>query len=1381
MKIDNIFMPEYFPGERRCVIMYKSRRKRIFAKKTAAVMIAAALITSAILPVASEIAGMSASVMAAGYTAAGSLQTDGDYTYYVNSDGGAVIYKYSGDAEAVVPDKLGGIEVVSLGRGAFSDCTKITLPAVSQLHISSGAFDGCDKLVSIVIPKGAQSLTTEDDAFVDCTSLQSFVNEADSLMGVRVSGGILYDDSMSKLICYPAARTADYYRAPSSVQNVSEYAFRNMKNTAQVLFVDCNSLNELNPAAFNGADNLRHIYLSSSMSVGDYLPVFDVPSLESISVDSSNPYYTSVDGVLYSASGEDLLCYPSGRQQTSFVLPGSVKTVNAESLALNKYLQSITVEGGSSAAFTSADGVLFSENEDGVRTLVSYPAGKTNEAYSVPEGVTQIGSSAFMNNTNLRAVSIAENVNTVCSDAFKNCTSLESVDIGSALQSMPVNPFAGCISLSQIRTTGNETFFVMDNVLYSRTNLTDGITGAAGDVLVFYPMTKTDTSFTVPEGVSRIGTEAFAGNGYLNFVNAGVNVSFIEYGAFSSCTALKNVAFGSSVEFISSKAFSDCISLEQFALPDSLEQLGMDVFSGCEKLEYVSSSGRNIISDNGVLYSADGSELLCYPEGMNRKEFTVPDSVRVINSCVFKNNKFLEILDLGRNLESAEGEIISGCTSLRDLFIHSSTKTIDLTELRGMNGITVYGDDNEEARRFALRSGCNYSGYSSSWFVNASYIDKTQVYTNQAVRLYGYAKGADDSYTYAFEYKTDDEDAFTPIGTKFDGSDTADFVVKTAGKYIIRITAKNEEGKTQEKYFDVNVKGGIANKSYIDKNKIFLGESVNLYGVAKGGSGDYEFEYQYKPSSKNTWTKLKAFSDTKQVTFTPKDSGDYDIYIKSRDSENNYSNKKYTLTVSEVTVLKNYSKLSASSVKVGETIKINAKASGGKAAYKYAFYFRRRGNAKWNTIGTEFGTASVASFKPAGVAIYEIKVDIRDSAGQFASKTLVLSASNGKFENISTISTDFISQENTPIKLRGMAVGGSGSYKYAYYFKRAVNKKWNSLGTVFGTQTSVTLTTTAVTDYDVMISIKDQDGTVLSKTFRISSTIPDELKNNSTVSAEAVNLGNSIRLSGAASGGVSPYKYTYQFKRSINTSWKNIGKADTSSTSATLTPVSAAQYDLRVIVKDAAGKETIKTFTSSAYELVNESLISSETILIGSSATISAKLSGGLGDCRYSYYCKSQNDKEPVLMGEENTENSRFVFTPENAGEYELTAKITDGCGLVSEKTFTVKVNEQLQNTSEINALTIKKGEMIRMTASAVGGIGEYKYAYYYKRSDNTTWTAIGVEFDSRTTETMEPSSVSVYEFKVIVRDNTGKTAEKVFTVNVKSSGSDELPIIPAN
>ena len=88
---------------------------------------------------------------------------------------------------------------------------------------------------------------------------------------------------------------------------------------------------------------------------------------------------------------------------------------------------------------------------------------------------------------------------------------------------------------------------------------------------------------------------------------------------------------------------------------------------------------------------------------------------------------------------------------------------------------------------------------------------------------------------------------------------------------------------------------------------------------------------------------------------------------------------------------------------------------------------------------------------------------------------------------------------------------------------------------------------------------------------------------------------------------------------------------------------------------------------------------------------------------------------------------------------------------------------------------------MIRMTASAVGGIGEYKYAYYYKRSDNTTWTAIGVEFDSRTTETMEPSSVSVYEFKVIVRDNTGKTAEKVFTVNVKSSGSDELPIIPAN
>ena len=44
----------------------------------------------------------------------------------------------------------------------------------------------------------------------------------------------------------------------------------------------------------------------------------------------------------------------------------------------------------------------------------------------------------------------------------------------------------------------------------------------------------------------------------------------------------------------------------------------------------------------------------------------------------------------------------------------------------------------------------------------------------------------------------------------------------------------------------------------------------------------------------------------------------------------------------------------------------------------------------------------------------------------------------------------------------------------------------------------------------------------------------------------------------------------------------------------------------------------------------------------------------------------------------------------------------------------------------------------------------------------------------------MTPSSISNYEFKVVVKDDSGATAEKIFNVTVKPSGRDELPIIPA-
>lgn len=1356
-----------------------NKKAKHFARRSASVMIAAALITSVIVPSAA-IAGASVSVNAAEYTDSGSVLTDGDFRYYINDDGNAVIEKYTGSSsELVIPDTIGGLQLGGLGRGAFAGCTKITLPAVNDLVISSGTFLGCSELKTITFPDGLASVTVADDAFRDCTALEAFVNEG-SAEGIKVSAGMLYDGAYHKLICVPAATDRKEFYVPSTVNSISGYAFRNNKNTELISFRSCTGLTAIDPVAFAGAASVRTILLPKSISFADNDIGFEIPTLESLEADSNSQLYSTVDGVLYTKDMSSLVYYPAGKSSAAFTLPASVSSVNAESLSSNPYLSEITVEGGS-GVYSAANGVLFSD-KDG-RTLVLYPRGKKDKSFTVPADVTRIGSYAFMNNSVLTSVNISDAVTEVCSDAFRNCSALSSVSIGSGLYMMPTNPFTCCPKLSGFTVSQNNSYFyTQDGVLYYRSPLEAADQEGSGEMIYLsvYPAAKNNTSFTVPENVSVIGAEAFFGNPCLKSVNAGASTLYIGYGAFSYCDALETAGFGSKLTDLSEFAFGGCSSLNAVTLPSSLENIGDTVFDDCTKLSGISGSGAGFITENGILYSKNKEKLICYPAAKADTSFTLPDSVRTMSRGAVRDNTYLEFVDLGSGISDVYGDVFDGCTALKGIAVSHETENFIISDISAQADPVIYYSNNNAALSFAIMKGFRHSSYISSYFANASYIDKDETYTSKPVKITGVAIGAKDNYSFTFEYKAANDQSFTTIGGSSGSCVTAEFAPKKAGRYIIKVTAKNSGGDTDVKYFDILASEGIANRSTADKSKLFLGDKVTLTGAATGGTGGYLYEYMYKLSTKTSWSKIKAYSADTSAVFTPKAAGKYDLCVKAKDSAGNISTKKFTLEVSEVTLLKNNSVVSAENVKVGNSVKVTAKASGGKTPYRYSFYFKRSNNTKWNLKGTEFGTETSFKFTPTAAAVYDIRVDIKDASGQMVSKTLKVSASNGVFENISTISTDFITEENTSVKLNGIAVGGQGSYRYAYYFKRASNSKWNSIGTVFGTKSTATLTTTALTDYDVMISIKDETGTVLSKTFRITSSIPAELKNDASVNGEAFLKGDTIRIQGAASGGVSPYKYTYQFKRSVNSTWKTIGSADTTAKNASISNIAAAEYDIRVIVKDSAGKTVTKSFRAAGYDLVNSSTVSTSTIIIGSTVTISSKLTGGTGGCTYSYYYRIKGDENWTPIGQENVTSATATFKPEQAGSYELMTKITDGTGLVSEKTFDITVNEQLSNTSTINKTELKKGETVVLNGSAEGGIGAYSYAYYFKKASAQSWKPIGTEFDSRTKETYVPQVSGTYNFQVIVRDGTGKKSEMIFTVKVISNGDDELPIIPA-
>ena len=78
------------------------------------------------------------------------------------------------------------------------------------------------------------------------------------------------------------------------------------------------------------------------------------------------------------------------------------------------------------------------------------------------------------------------------------------------------------------------------------------------------------------------------------------------------------------------------------------------------------------------------------------------------------------------------------------------------------------------------------------------------------------------------------------------------------------------------------------------------------------------------------------------------------------------------------------------------------------------------------------------------------------------------------------------------------------------------------------------------------------------KDFTLTATSAS-LTNNTTVSKTNFNVGETITVKGAATGGTSPYTYEFYYKRSTASSWTKFG----SNGSGTFKPGSAGTFTIR--------------------------------------------------------------------------------------------------------------------------------------------------------------------------------------------------------------------------
>ena len=393
----------------------------------------------------------------------------------------------------------------------------------------------------------------------------------------------------------------------------------------------------------------------------------------------------------------------------------------------------------------------------------------------------------------------------------------------------------------------------------------------------------------------------------------------------------------------------------------------------------------------------------------------------------------------------------------------------------------------------------------------------------------------------------------------------------------------------------------LANNSTLSVDEVKPGSQVNLTGAATGGTAPYKFAYYYKKPGSSTWTKIltendSAYVDSTSAAFTLTDAGIYSVRINVKDSAGTIISKDFAMTVKgSEEPLKNNSTISAATVAPDTTVNLTGAATGGTEPYKFAYYYKKSTESTYTKAyvtasGSAYTKKTSVSFKPASTGTYNVRINVKDGAADVVTKDFTITVkSDGSLKNNSKISAANVSV-NTAITLTGIAGGGTDPYRYAYYYKLSSDSSWKKIVTgtssTYVSASSTTFKPTAAGTYDIRINVKDSTNNIVMKNFTVTVTAGNSLKNNSSVSSASVSVNTEVTLTGKASGGTSPYKYAYYYKKSTESSWTKAyvtssGSAYTKYDTMAFTPTSAGTYNVRINVKDNNGTGTAvsKDFT----------------------------------------------------------------------------------------------------------------------------------------------------------------------------------------------------------
>ncbi len=306
-------------------------------------------------------------------------------------------------------------------------------------------------------------------------------------------------------------------------------------------------------------------------------------------------------------------------------------------------------------------------------------------------GVTCIGNYAFSDCSSLTSVTIPNSVTSIGDYAFYYCKGLTSITIPNSVTSIGDYAFYGCWYLTSVTISnsvtciGNYVFYgcyslISVKIPSSVTSIGDYAFSGCWDL----------TSVTIPNSVTSIGIEAFNECAGLTSVKIPSSVTSIGDRAFFYCISLRLVTISDGVTTIGASAFSCCSALTSIIIPNSVTSIGNYALNNCTGLTSIKVDNNNssYCSLDGVLFSKDKTELICYPAGKKDISYSIPNSVTRVCSLAFSYCIGLTLVTIPSSVTSIGNDAFYECIGLTSVTIPDSIAIIDENTFNGCTSLT---------------------------------------------------------------------------------------------------------------------------------------------------------------------------------------------------------------------------------------------------------------------------------------------------------------------------------------------------------------------------------------------------------------------------------------------------------------------------------------------------------------------------------------------------------------------------------------------------------------------------------------------------------------------------------------------------------------------